>query len=55
MMKAFTERYISDMSINSRGIEATKAYILSVTDWSLAQINVLLLRIANSTRRHGRK
>lgn len=55
MMKAFTERYISDMSINGRGIEATKAYILSVTDWSLAQINVLLLRIANSTRRHGRK
>lgn len=55
MMKAFTERYISDMSIPGRGIEATKAYILSVTDWSLAQINVLLLRIANSTRRYGRK
>lgn len=55
MMKAFTERYISDMSINGRGIEATKAYILSVTDWSLAQINVLLLRIANSVRRNGRK
>lgn len=55
MMKVFTERYISDMSINGRGIEATKAYILSVTDWSLAQINVLLLRIANSVRRNGRK
>ena len=53
-LKAFTNRYLEDIKIPGRGIEATKAYILSVTDFNLAQINVLMLKIINSTR-YGRK
>lgn len=53
-LKAFTNRYLADIEIPGRGIEATKAYIMSVTNWSLAQINVLLLRIVNNIR-YGRQ
>lgn len=46
ILKSFIERYKEDASIPGRGIAATKAYIMSRTDWSLAQINVLLMKIA---------
>lgn len=50
-LKDFTARYIEDRSIPGRGIAATKAYIMSKKDWSLAQINVLLMKLATRTRR----
>lgn len=45
-MEAFTNRYIQDKQIYGRGIAATKAYMLERTGWSLAQISVVLMKIA---------
>lgn len=52
-MKAFTNRYIQDISVYGRGIAATKAYMLETTGWSLAQINVVLMKIAKKLKYHG--
>lgn len=49
--KDFKERYIQDTRINGRGVSATKAYIMEKTDWSLSQINVLVMKIANEVKR----
>lgn len=51
-LETFTNRYIEDTSIYGRGVSATKAYILETTDWSLAQINVVLMKIAKIVK-HG--
>lgn len=51
-LKAFTNKYREDIGIYGRGITATKAYMLETTDLSLAQINVLLMKIAKSIK-HG--
>lgn len=53
-MKAFTQRYLEDTQINGRGIGATKAYIMEKTDWSLAQINIVVLQITKQLQRAGR-
>ena len=50
IIKSFVERYKEDASIPGRGIAATKAYIMSRTDWSLAQINVLLMKISKMVK-----
>lgn len=52
-LSAFTNRYIEDMQICGRGIAATKAYMLETTGWSLAQINVVLMKIAKNIKYHG--
>lgn len=52
-LKSFTERYLEDAAIPGRGITATKAFIMERTDWSLAQINVLLMKIINTVKRNG--
>lgn len=39
-------RYIRDTSINGRGIAATRAYLAETTDWSIGQINIVLMKIA---------
>lgn len=52
-LEAFTFRYMQDTSIYGRGIAATKAYMLEKTGWSLAQINVVLLKIAKIIKNHG--
>lgn len=51
-MEVFTKRYIQDTNIYGRGIAATKAYMLETTGWSLAQINVVLMKIAKNVK-HG--
>lgn len=45
-MEEFQQRYAADMRVTGRGILATKAYILSKTNWSLAQVNALIMQIA---------
>lgn len=52
-LKAFTERYLEDAAIPGRGITATKAFIMERTDWSLAQINVLMMKIINYAKKNG--
>lgn len=52
-LSAFTNRYIEDMQISGRGIAATKAYMLETTGWSLAQINIVLMKIAKKIKYHG--
>lgn len=52
-LEAFTNRYLEDMQISGRGIAATKAYMLETTGWSLAQINVVLMKIAKRLKYHG--
>lgn len=52
-LEAFTNRYLEDMQISGRGIAATKAYMLETTGWSLAQINVVLMKIAKNVKHHG--
>lgn len=52
-LEAFTNRYIQDVSVFGRGIAATKAYMLEVTGWSLAQINVVLMKIAKQQLNYG--
>lgn len=47
----FKARYIQDTQIIGRGVTATKAYIMEKTDWSLAQINVLILKLASEVAR----
>ena len=49
-LKTFTSKYIEDIGIYGRGVAATKAYILETTGWSLAQINVVLMKIAKRVK-----
>lgn len=49
----FTNRYIQDTSISGRGIAATKAYMLEITGWSLAQINVVIMQIAKRLKKQS--
>lgn len=51
--KVFVERYLEDAAIPGRGVTATKAFIMERTEWSLAQINVLIMKIINHTKRYG--
>lgn len=53
-IKEFTERYLEDIKINGRGVMATKSYIMSKTEWSLSQINVVILQIQKILKRNGR-
>lgn len=45
--KEFTNRFIQDNSITNRGPVATKSYIVEKTGWTLAQAQVVLLKIIN--------
>lgn len=47
----FTNRYVSDVFITKRGICATKAYIMRIKGWSLAQVSVLLMKIAKDLKK----
>lgn len=47
---SFVDRYIEDTQITGRGVAATKSYIMYKTGWSLAQINVLILKIAKKVK-----
>ena len=49
-LKTFTNKYLEDIGIYGRGVAATKAYILETTGWSLAQINVVLMKIAKRVK-----
>lgn len=49
-LETFTKRYIQDTSITGRGIAATKTYMMSTTGWSLAQINIVLMKIAKKIK-----
>lgn len=51
LFKQFVEKYRENVTIPGRGITATKAYIMEKTDWSLAQINVLTMKIINYVKR----
>lgn len=46
----FTNRYIEDNITFDRGLVATKAYIMSRTNWTLEQIQVVLLQIVRKLK-----
>lgn len=49
-MKIFTQKYIQDRK-EGRPYSVTKAFIMERTDFSLAQINVLMLHLAKLNKR----
>ena len=50
-LKDFTNRYLEDISIAGRGINATKLYIIENTGWSLAQAHIVVMQIAKQCKR----
>lgn len=53
LFKDFIQRYIMDNRITSRGVVATKAYIVEKTGWTLAQAHTVVLKIINYLKQHG--